>query len=134
MDSALRESMRLSPGATTSNNRRVVGLVAADGLVLPNGTWLPCGTLIETSAYCVHRDESIYPEPLEYRHTRFMQSSKDGTSLKSASTIDPTFLIWGYGRHACPGRWLAVDIIKMIVMYLVTNYDVIPLPERMDRG
>lgn len=127
MDSALRESMRLSSPATTISVRRVV---APDGLVLPDGTWLPCGSLVEMPAYTVHHDESIYPEALEYRHTRFLQTSKDGKSLKSAATSEPTFLNWGYGRHACPGRYLAVDVGKMVMMHLITNYEVIPFPER----
>lgn len=127
MDSALRESMRLSPVMTVSYIRRVV---APDGLILPNDIWLPCGTMVQMSAYSVHHDESNYPEPLEYRYARFMQSNDDGTPLKSATTIEPTFLTFGHGRSACPGRFLAVDMIKLITTYLITNYDVKPYPER----
>ena len=127
MDSALRESMRLSPAMTVSYIRMVV---APDGLILPNDTWLPRGTRVQMAGISVHHDESIYPEPLEYRYARFMQSDDDKTPPKSATTIEPTFLNFGHGRHACPGRFFAVDMIKLIMTYLITNYDVKPYPVR----
>lgn len=127
MDSSFRESLRKSPLATVSNKRRVL---ASGGLTLPNGTWLPCGTLIDMSCHSMHQDESIYPGALEFRYTRFMESSKEGTSATRVTTTDPTFLSWGHGKHACPGRFFAADMIKMAITYLITNYEVIPLSER----
>ena len=30
---------------------------------------------------------------------------------------------WGYGSHACPGRWFADAEIKMILVHLLMEYD-----------
>lgn len=32
-------------------------------------------------------------------------------------------LTWGYGRHACPGRFLANNELKMILAHALINYD-----------
>lgn len=43
-------------------------------------------------------------------------------------TVSPSNLTFGYGRHACPGRFFAANEIKMIVGRALLNYD-IALPE-----
>lgn len=30
---------------------------------------------------------------------------------------------FGYGRHACPGRFFASQVIKTFLVYLILNYD-----------
>ena len=30
---------------------------------------------------------------------------------------------WGYGSHACPGRWFADAEIKIIVIHLLLEFD-----------
>jgi len=50
------------------------------------------------------------------------------TSLVSVSD---DFLSFGHGRHACPGRFFASNEIKMLVAYLVMNYDVEFMEERI---
>lgn len=37
---------------------------------------------------------------------------------------------WGYGRHACPGRFFAAVEVKIFVATVVMNYDV----ELKDKG
>lgn len=39
-------------------------------------------------------------------------------------TLTDTFLPFGAGKHACPGRFFAANELKMIVGHLVDNYDV----------
>ena len=41
-----------------------------------------------------------------------------------------TFLAFGHGRHACPGRFFAVHELKLLMAYIVLNYDVEFLPKR----
>jgi ent-kaurene oxidase len=37
---------------------------------------------------------------------------------------NPQSMAFGYGRHACPGRFFASDEIKAITIYLLNNYDI----------
>lgn len=127
IDSALPECIRFSPSSTLCNTRRVV---APDGVILPNDTWLLCGSVVQIAAYSGHHDESLYSEPLKCRHTSFMQTNKDGTPLKSATAVEPTFLKFGHGRHACSVRFLAADMMKLMMTNLMINYEVKPFSER----
>jgi hypothetical protein len=35
-----------------------------------------------------------------------------------------SFLALRYGRHACPDRWYAAQVMKQTLAYIVMNYDV----------
>ncbi len=39
----------------------------------------------------------------------------------------PTFLSFGYGRHACPGRFLAAQETKIFLAYVLLSYEIQPL-------
>jgi cytochrome P450 len=39
-------------------------------------------------------------------------------------SVSPNSLTFGYGRHACPGRFFAANEIKMIVARAVLTWDV----------
>ncbi len=41
---------------------------------------------------------------------------------------------FGHGRHTCPGRWMAADEAKLVVVYLLSSYDIAlfgPRPSNM---
>ncbi|KAF2202268.1 cytochrome P450 [Delitschia confertaspora ATCC 74209] len=142
-DSMLRESMRLSGFAIKILQRKVM---ASEGIVLPNGTVLPQGTMVCVSAWGLHHDEQVYPNPSEFSPERFMlgysssseeresklrnSSDRKGVLLRTATEADPSFTFWGLGKQSCPGRYLAVDLIKILMEYVVMNYDVVPLKQR----
>lgn len=67
-DSALRESMRVSGFVVWGVERKVV---AKDGVMLPEGTKVPCGANIAVAAWDNHHDEKTYPKPFEYDALRF---------------------------------------------------------------
>lgn len=132
LDSALRESMRVSGFGTKVFNRKVT---ASRGVMLPNGLHVSHGANVAVSGYSMHHDEAIYQEPQRFIASRFMGSShasgsEKATPRKTAVTTEFSYGIWGHGRHACPGRFFAVDMIKMIVAYLVSNFDIKPLHKR----
>jgi len=112
LDSTLRESMRLWGFVS----RGVVKMVVAkEGVDLPDGTHLPCGTKVGVHAYPVHHDESIYPRATEFDALRFCKSpDKDGLSnghpekMSGAGmqrgiplvTTSPNFMAFSHGKHA----------------------------------
>lgn len=41
-----------------------------------------------------------------------------------ASSTSPDNLHWGYGRNACPGRFMATAEIKLILAWILWNFDI----------
>jgi cytochrome P450 len=46
------------------------------------------------------------------------------------TTTSHTFLPFSHGRHACPGRFYAAQLLKLLLAELVLRYDVRGLEER----
>lgn len=44
-------------------------------------------------------------------------------SANQMVTVSPSALTFGYGRHACPGRFFAANEIKMIIGRAILDYD-----------
>ncbi|KAI9783032.1 MAG: hypothetical protein M1816_001609 [Peltula sp. TS41687] len=53
-----------------------------------------------------------------------------GSKGLSATTTSDTFLSFSLGRHACPGRFFAVDLLKLLMAYAILHYEIKPLAER----
>ncbi|RGP77800.1 hypothetical protein FLONG3_4094 [Fusarium longipes] len=116
-DSAIRESMRWSDFGLFALPRRV----NSTGITLDNGIYIPPGVHMEIPMHFIHTDEAFYEGAGSFKPFRFA----DGTSTaRSAVSLDESFLGFGYGKNACPGRFLGVHIMKVVLAYLVTKYDV----------
>ncbi|EAU81537.2 cytochrome P450 [Coprinopsis cinerea okayama7 len=82
----------------------------------------------------LHNDPEIYPEPTTFKGFRFVEGSErdqlkgegaveDGLSRQTMVALSPSFLHFGAGRHACPGRFFAVNEVKAILAYILMTYD-----------
>ncbi len=144
-DSAIRESMRYSSLTSKGLDRTVI---AKEGITMEDGLFLPQGTKVGTSLFSIHRDERFYPNAHEYDAFRFSRpveniKAKQGLSVNDLlpdtasmtrkvplTQTSDTFLEFGHGRHACPGRFFTSIQLKLLIAYLVLNYDVKPLARR----
>ncbi|MCJ1363763.1 hypothetical protein MMC16_002872 [Acarospora aff. strigata] len=145
IDSAIKESMRLEPLMAKVMERKVV---SKHGITLKDGLKLPQGAIVVSSAYSVHRDESIYPCAHEYDAFRFSRPQKKTASHKSVTSV-PTmsddhthatspevvstsekFLAFGHGRHACPGRFFAAHQLELLLADVLLNYDIKHITQR----
>lgn len=134
LDSALRESMRLWGLVAKAMSRKVMH---PDGVILPSGQHLPSGVTVCVSGWGLHHDEGVYPRSFEFAHDRFMRFTSAETERKTtitgqaaAAETDGHFASWGIGKHACPGRFFAVDLVKIILTHVLINYEILPLEER----
>jgi cytochrome P450 len=49
----------------------------------------------------------------------------EGEAEKSQMvTTHFSYLVFGHGRHACPGHFFAATIMKVMMAHIVLNYDV----------
>lgn len=101
-------------------------------ITLSDNTHLPKNTIIEINWYGVSKDADIYPDPDTFDPLRFYKirtdpetAAKQGTEAANQLVhVSPTHLTWSYGRSACPGRFVAAHIIKLIFATLLLRYEV----------
>ncbi|KIM19740.1 hypothetical protein M408DRAFT_83114, partial [Serendipita vermifera MAFF 305830] len=96
-----------------------------------NGVTLPVGTFVAAHLYGTHRDGATYERPEEFDGYRFVEEKNKGEDgekapLKARQTMyttSKTYLPFGHGRHACPGRFFAAMELKLLMAYMIVNYD-----------
>ena len=103
---------------------------------LSNGQVIPAGAILELPAIGISNDEEFFPDhdkfdalrsyKLRQAKTQLEKGTKQAEAVANAQfvSVGPTSLTFGYGRHACPGRFFAVNEIKMIIAVLLTKYDI----------
>jgi cytochrome P450 len=113
VDSAIRESMRLSHFATALTHRKVI---AKDGITNTQEGWhAPYGSYLMLDLAGTHHDSEIYPEPNKFDPLRFSrereefearpQEEKDPEEALRVKrlgmvTTSDTYLPFSHGRHA----------------------------------
>lgn len=143
-DSAIRESMRVSNFMTRNVIRKVL---PEKGIENKTEGWrAPQGTYIGLDMHSVQHDPEIYRSPNTYDAFRFSRPKEEANGIADEKAKDESgllrikntglvttseiFLPFGHGRHACPGRFFVSLEMKLILAYMVLNYDVEPLVSR----
>jgi cytochrome P450 len=145
IDSAIRESMRVSGFVTRGLQRKVV---VKEGLEHKGlGLKLPFGSTVSVDAHGIMHDEESYEnahvfDPFRFAREREREDASESTTgaerAKSAleskqlscSSTSEKFLTFGHGRHACPGRFLVSHELKLLLAYACMKYDIEPLEAR----
>jgi cytochrome P450 len=76
----------------------------------------PPGVLLLASAYLVHHDPAIYPEPYAFRPERFLDNAP-GTY---------TWIPFGGGRRRCLGASFALQEMKIVIRAVVERFELEP--------
>ena len=108
---------------------------ANQSLTLHDGFKLAQGTRIAFPCLSVHLDPDNYKQPKEFLPFRFAGTGpcdcdssgqpKDVGRTK-ADALDEKFLPFGYGKQACPGRFFALKVVKLILGRFINEYDIEP--------
>ncbi|KAI1114208.1 putative cytochrome P450 [Nemania sp. NC0429] len=134
LDSVLRESQRISPPTTLGMKRRF-----KKSHTFQNGLHISEGTYACLPTYAIENDPRNTVDPETYdglrSYRKRMQKLSRGDTRGSKEDQfsygnDPAALNFGYGKWACPGRYFASMMIKMVFVKLVTEYDFKFLPGR----
>ncbi len=137
LDSFMKESQRWSsPDLTTFQRRSVRSFTLSDGLRIP------ANTKLEMATAAVYQDPEVVPNPASWDALRYYNQRKSldeqnsGPTAKSAPTsmennqakhqfvtVTKESLSFGFGKHACPGRFLADIEVKLMLCEILLNYD-----------
>ncbi|KAF8967500.1 cytochrome P450 [Flammula alnicola] len=99
-----------------------LGRRAVKDFVFSDGTLIPAGSDMFSNAYGTHYDETLYPSSRHFDGFRFVHedSTKQPQLIKPGTDYQP----FGYGKHACPGRFTAAYQMKTMLAYLIATYDI----------
>ncbi|HEY2768294.1 MAG TPA: cytochrome P450 [Solirubrobacteraceae bacterium] len=119
----INESMRRRPVLPNAEPRLVKQEIEIGGVRYPPGV------VLIVSAYLVHHDPAIYPDPYEFRPERFLESAGG----KAPGTY--TWLPFGGGRRRCLGASFAMQEMKVVLTAVLSRFQLQPIgePERTRR-
>jgi hypothetical protein len=128
VDSAVRDSMRLHDVMV---HLLPLDVISGDAIDLGGGRQIMPGSKVRTvfPAQMIHMDPDVYRQPERFDAFRFSRchdgSQKVGAAKRDLmTTVSPSFLPFGYGRHACPGRWFVAYMVKQALAHALLHYDV----------
>ncbi|KAK1589821.1 cytochrome P450 [Colletotrichum navitas] len=119
LDSVIKESMRLRPIFFAA----MLGGVT-EAMSLKDGTVLPVGTRIAVAGDG-NRDPAVYDRPDEWDAYRFykMRQTGDREDMAQLACATVEHAGFGVGKHSCPGRFYAADVMKIVLCHLLMKYD-----------
>lgn len=98
--------------------------MAVNSVTLSDGTIIPKGTRTMVGINQMH-DAGLFSELNEYKGNRFLNMrQKPGQEHRwQFVSTSPEHLVFGHGKHACPGRFFAANEIKVVLIFLLMKYD-----------
>jgi cytochrome P450 len=89
-----------------------------------DGLHIPAGTQLSFPNQQLNLDTDIHPDAGSFDAERFLRKRMQGDLNKHHfASVSEDSITWGSGYHACPGRFLAQDALKLLFIYLLENFD-----------
>lgn len=97
---------------TDTHNKVSYSRIVAKPFKFSNGLEIPAGSHIQVPASQISLDPDIFPYPESFKGFRFADLRAEHAENKHRyqfTTTSPRTMHFGFGRQACPGRFLAVS-------------------------
>nr|BAL05092.1 cytochrome P450 [Phanerodontia chrysosporium] len=125
LDSFMKECQRLHGlGALTMSR------VALQDYTFSDGTRIPRGTLVMAASRPIHHDAALYAPDAgafdPWRFARLRAADADSSIKHQMVHTSAEYLAFGHGKHACPGRFFAVNELKLMMAHVLHTYDIRP--------
>ncbi|KAF9400531.1 hypothetical protein BGX21_004081 [Mortierella sp. AD011] len=117
MDSFVREVFRFRTERLTLIHR------ARKNIRLSSGVTISKGSSVIINMRSAHQSPDQGEDVAEFRPWRFVGKPKAATKAGS------DFLPFGMGKHACPGRFLAIQELKTIGVLMISKYSKIEIED-----
>ncbi|GLB35443.1 putative cytochrome p450 [Lyophyllum shimeji] len=121
VDSFIKESQRMGGNGTLVMQRKTL-----KDFTFSDGTVVPKGHTIAVANFPMHHDEANYTDPDRFDGFRFANmrdSEVDGYTKHQMVSLGSDYIVFGHGRHACPGRFFAVNELKALLTHVLLHYD-----------
>jgi cytochrome P450 len=122
LTATIHEIMRMRPVLMNAEPRLVKQQVEIGGVSYPPGA------VLIASAYLVHHDPDIYPQPNAFRPERFLESEGG----KAPGTY--TWLAFGGGRRRCLGASFAMLEMKIVLREVIRGNLLVAVGETPERA
>lgn len=99
-------------------------LVTKD-MTLSDGTFFPKSSNLTVSALNLW-DGSLYGDPERFDGRRWLRMRKSDPARQAAAQfvgLAPDHMGFGFGQHACPGRFFASNVLKTLLAHLLLGYE-----------
>lgn len=132
LESVLSESLRLHSNAPFINRRSTKPYTIEPVDPLEKPLYLEKGTAIWLPSCALHHDEKHFPNPTKFDPERFSEENKPN--------IHPgVYIPFGSGPRACIASRFALLEIKLIIIQLLQNFEIVPnaktaIPLRPDKS
>ncbi|KAL5500839.1 hypothetical protein ACEPAH_9226 [Sanghuangporus vaninii] len=114
----LKETLRWAPPFPLGIAHRTTEEVELTGMRIPK-----CSSVVPNIWQMMH-DERNYAEPEIFDPDRFMGSNHD-----TSPVLDPTMVVFGFGRRICPGRHFAEAFLWIAMASILSVFDVLPIQD-----
>ncbi|KAI0144482.1 cytochrome P450 [Xylariaceae sp. FL1272] len=124
LEAVVREALRLWPGNSFPMER----YVPAGGVTLPDGSFVPQGTLLGFNAWVLHRNKQTWGQDAEdFRPERWLRDVTNGESepeyRERLAEMNNNDLSFGGGLRKCIGQNLGMLEVYKTVATLVALYE-----------
>ena len=96
-------------------------------ITLSDGTRLPKGALVAAPSGILSTNPDFIENPEAFDGFRWYKKSlgAEGRAARDASwtTTSAWDLGFGHGKHACPGRYFVTEEMKIILTFIILQYD-----------
>ncbi|KAI0459174.1 cytochrome P450 [Xylaria acuta] len=120
LDSFMKESQRHNPPSIATFQRK-----AMVPIKLSNGFNVPAGTIVQCNTNMLDEAPAEWGDPNAFDGSRFykLRSKPEDTNKFQFASTSYDSMQFGFGNDACPGRFFASNQIKIILAYILSNYD-----------
>lgn len=110
LQNIFKETLRLYPAAP------LLGAHEASDDCTIGGYDVPRGTIVLVNAWAMHRDPTLWDDPLNFKPERFDNGGGEGFNTYK-------FTPFGTGRRACPGAGLAQRVVCLALGTLIQCFE-----------
>lgn len=123
LDAVMLEAMRIHSGVGLMLER----IVPKEGFTLPDGRYIPGGTIVGMNPWVIHRNEAVFgPDAETFRPERWLQQEHETVEEYEArkKKMKGANLAFGSGPRTCLGKFLSMFESYKVISTLFGMFDV----------